>query len=208
MIKAIFFDFDGVLTTDATGTTSIVKYLQNTTNVNIESFEKAYRKHNDNLLYGKTTHTEVWPQLCAELQITLDIQLLQESFRATPMDKTMLNLAQKLKADGFSVGIITDNKKDRIDTICKKHELQTIFNPIIISSEIGSGKKHQNIFDAAMKECKVRSNECVFIDNTKENLAIPQSIEMETLYFDHEERNINTLTSHIQEIIQKKLHSM
>lgn len=83
MIKAIFFDFDGVLTTDATGTTSIVKYFQNTTNVNVESF-----------------------------------------------------------------------------------------------------------------------------DNNKENLVIPQTLGMETPYFDHEERNINTLASHIQESIQKKLHSI
>lgn len=203
MTKAIFFDFDGVLTTDATGTTSIVNYIRNTTDIDAEAFEKTYRKHNTALLYGKTTHNDMWPQLCIELKQIVDLQVLYDAFMATPMDTTMLHLARKLKAEGYILGIITDNKKDRIDTICEKYPLRAIFETIVISSEIGSGKKHHTIFNAAIRDCDVHYNECIFIDNTRENLVIPQALGMKTLYFDHEERDVPALAFHIREILQK-----
>ena len=42
MIKSILFDFDGVLTTDATGSLSICNYICNKTGLDIEIFEKEY----------------------------------------------------------------------------------------------------------------------------------------------------------------------
>ena len=38
MIKAVLFDFDGVLTTDATGSESILNYICKKTGLDIEKF--------------------------------------------------------------------------------------------------------------------------------------------------------------------------
>ena len=54
-IKAILFDYDGVMTIDKTGTESICNYISNTLGIDKNVFEKEYRKYNKDLLYGKPT---------------------------------------------------------------------------------------------------------------------------------------------------------
>lgn len=54
MIKAIFFDFDGVLTTDPTGSVSITNYLAAKAGISVEHIRKCYLPYNQQLLTGKT----------------------------------------------------------------------------------------------------------------------------------------------------------
>jgi len=204
MIKAVFFDFDGVLTTDATGTTTIIKYIKNNTKLDSVLFEKAYRKHNQNLLYGKITHNEIWPEICNELSRQIDFNILTESFISTPIDTVILDMSVKLKAEGFFIGIITDNKKDRIDSIFSIPEYKSIFDIIVVSSEIGSGKKDETIFIEAITKSHFNFNECIFIDNSEANLVIPRQLGVETIFFDHEVRNHEKLKIEIEDLIERR----
>jgi putative hydrolase of the HAD superfamily len=200
MIKAIFFDFDGVLTTDATGTTSIMNYIEKSTNIDRHLFEKAYRKHNWDLLYGNKNHIEVWPQICEETCTSIDIKVLYNSFIDTPIDQEMVKMAKDLKNQGYIVGIITDNKKDRIVKIFEYNKFGFSFDKIVISAEVGSGKKEKEIFRAALEDIPVIYNECVFIDNNRNNLIIPAQKGMNTIFFDHEIRDIENLKKDLQKL--------
>lgn len=201
MIKAIYWDFDGVLTTDATGTTTIINYMKSRRDMDSASFEKAYRKHNSNLLYGKTTHEDVWPLICGELGRSFDFDILIQSFLSTPMDERILNLAEQFKQEGYFIGIITDNKKDRIDRIFTNSEYHSIFDRIVVSSEIGSGKQERDIFEAAVSGTGFHFHECIFVDNSRKNLIVPQQLGMHTIFFDHVKRNHESLDNEIKEIL-------
>jgi putative hydrolase of the HAD superfamily len=63
-IVAILFDFDGVLTTDKTGTQSISNYICQKANIDLEAFKKYYYPYNDDLLNGKITHNDMWSEFC------------------------------------------------------------------------------------------------------------------------------------------------
>jgi putative hydrolase of the HAD superfamily len=204
MIKAVFFDFDGVLTTDATGTTTIIKYIKNNTELDHTLFEKAYRKHNRDLLYGKTTHKKIWHQICVDFGENIDFNILIQSFLSTPIDTVILNLSVALKEKGYFIGIITDNKQDRIESIFSKLEYKSIFDKIIVSSEIGSGKKEKTIFHKAISKCNFNFNECIFIDNSEANLIVPRQLGVETIFFDHDDRNHEKLKTEIADIIDRK----
>ncbi|MDW9246882.1 hAD-superhydrolase subfamily IA, variant 3 [Burkholderia cepacia] len=65
--------------------------------------------------------------------------MLEEAFQSTPKNDAMFALARSLKPE-YSLGIITDNKRDRIDSLKKSQGLDVLFNPIIVSAEFGSGK--------------------------------------------------------------------
>ena len=199
-IKAIFFDFDGVLTTDVTGSTSICNYISKTTNIDLEIFKKEYYKYNHDLLYGKTTHNEIWQQLCNNLNKQIDISILKESFINTPMDKQMLSIAKSLKANGYRIGMITDNKIDRINCIIDYLNLQDLFDNITISASIGSGKETSEIFTKAIDSLQINANECVFIDNQEKNLVIPKQMGFECIYFDHQKRNFDELKDELYKI--------
>jgi len=193
MIKAVLYDLDGVLTTDATGTTSIVKYIDEHTDIDKDLFEKAYRKHNWKLLYGRTTHEEMWPILCTDLNQQLDINILRKAFNETPMDFKMISLIKYLKGMGYTVGMITDNKSDRVKQLIDHNNLQDLFDVVTISADIGSGKKEKPIFDSALNELNLSYESCVFIDNNQSNLVIPNEYGMATIFYDHNNRDFDVL---------------
>jgi len=193
MIKAILFDFDGVLTTDATGSQTICNYICKKTGLGAEAFKKEYYKYNNNLLYGKTNHENIWKAMCKGLNIKIDISILYESFINTPIDSQMIAIVDRLKKQNYKIGMVTDNKKDRIDDIVNYYDWNKIFDAITISADVGSGKDYSEIFVRIIECLNVTANECVFIDNQEKNLIIPKSMGMNVIYFDHEKRNYEKL---------------
>lgn len=191
MVKAVLFDFDGVLTTDATGSYSICSYISKNAGINEDLFKKEYYKYNNKLLYGETTHKDIWSRLCENLGQEIPYKILEESFINTPIDTEMMKLVYRLKQQEYKIAMVTDNKKDRICSIVNYHNLDKVFDFIAISADVGSGKKEYEIFTQAIDKLQVQAEECVFIDNNKENLIVPRKMGMKVIYFDDSNRNYN-----------------
>lgn len=193
MIKVILFDFDGVLTTDATGSQSISNYICQKTGLDAVVFKNEYYKYNNDLLNGKVNHENIWEALCKGLNSKIDINILYESFINTPIDNQMIAIVDKLKKQNYKIGMVTDNKKDRIDGIVKFYDWNRIFDGITVSADVGSGKGTKEIFVKTIEYFNVTANECVFIDNQEKNLITPKSMGMNVIYFDHKKRNYEKL---------------
>lgn len=200
MIKAILFDFDGVLTTDATGSTSICNYISKHTGIRLETLKKEYYKYNKDLLYGIITHADIWQNLCDNLNYDISIDILNESFLNTPIDKQMIMFADALKSKNYKIGMITDNKADRIYSIVNHYHWNNLFDIITVSANVGSGKDCDEIFVQTISSLNLLPNECVFIDNQEKNLTIPKQMGMATIYFDHVKRGYNNFIRELSEI--------
>lgn len=192
MIKAVFFDYDGVLTTDKTGSLTTCRYLSKATGIDLPAVRAAFSPHNADLTLGKTTHRQVWGEICSSLGQKLDIGLLLEAFESTPLNTGMLALAKELKRKNL-VGIITDNKKDRIDHLRRYQDLDAVFDPIVVSAQVGADKKGDEIFRHALRLAGVRPEEAVFIDNSKHNLIAPGALGIRTVFHDDEKNDIEAL---------------
>jgi len=169
--------------------------------VDLELFKKEYYRYNKDLQKGKIRHKEIWGKLCEELGMEIDIDILYESFINTPIDNQMMEIVNKFKEEGYKVGIVTDNKKDRMDSIIRYYGWNNIFDAITVSAEVGSGKSHNEIFLKTIESLKMEADQCVFIDNQEKNLIVPESMGMKVIYFDHIEREheklLNTLRNYI-----------
>ncbi|MFI3325231.1 MAG: HAD-IA family hydrolase [Clostridia bacterium] len=189
MIKAILFDFDGVLTVDKTGSTSITNYISKKCNIPLSDVKKSYYKHNHALLKGEIVHEDMWDEFCGDLKKEISYDILIESFIETRLDEEMINIVKNLKHQ-YLIGLITDNKLDRIDTIFKKANLYQYFDCIAVSAELKINKESSEMFEYVSKQLQVKPNECLFIDNSEKNLVMPNSIGMKTILFDDEKRDI------------------
>lgn len=194
LIKAVFFDYDGVLTTDKTGSLTTNRYLSQAAGIDFSKVKAAFSQYSRALTLGKTTYAQIWQQVCSELGWDLSVNLLYEAFESTPVNAGMFSLARQLKAR-YSVGIITDNKKDRIDHLKKTQNLETLFSPIVVSAEIGTDKESTEIFLHAMNCTAVSPEESVFIDNNRENLVAPSAMGFKTIFHDDETNDIAALVS-------------
>jgi len=200
-IKAIMFDYDGVLTLDKTATDSICNHLSKVTGADKFFLETVYSKYRPDLIIGKTSFEKIWGGFCLDIGADIPIEVLFDSFKKTPIDKDMHNLVKELKGQNYLTALITDNNFDRIKTIVKEFGLDGYFDVISTSGEIGSGKKTEEIFLITLEKLSIKANESIFIDNLEENLAIPRKIGIETIYFDDMERDICGLREKIGAIL-------
>ena len=183
VIKAVLFDFDGVLTIEKTGSAAITEYIAKRCGLPAEQVRSCYRRYNQALLLGEMTHAEIWPAFCEALGQRLDYQLLTDSFRATELDADMLCLLRQLRTE-YRIALVTDNKSDRIRTILECKNLDDLFDAVAVSAELGSGKTDRRIFDYVLDQLDLRPEECVFIDNAGKNLVVPEQMGIRTLLFD------------------------
>ncbi len=200
MIKAVLFDFDGVLTIDKTGSTSITKFISDSCGIPLENVKSCYYKFNKQLLLGETTHQEIWQDFCKALGQDIDYSILLDSFRATRLDEKMIALVQELKKR-YLIGMITDNKCDRIHTILEHRSLNQYFDVIAVSACLHSGKDSHSIFEYALNTLDVSASECVFIDNTEKNLVIPKQMGMSTILYNDDNRDYDLFAKDLERFL-------
>lgn len=197
--RAVLFDLDGVLTLDKTGSQSILRSMAKHTELPEETLRTAYYRHNRALLYGRTTHEKAWPDICREVGQPLPFDLLHTAFAETPMDGAVLRIARDMKAAGCLIGLVTDNKVDRVEAILDCHGLRALFDAVSISAAVGSGKGDRAIFDDALRKLSAAAGAeilpagCIFVDNSPQNLIIPAEMGMAVHHFDDERRDVMAL---------------
>jgi putative hydrolase of the HAD superfamily len=191
-IKAIFFDYDGVLTTDKTGSISTCRYISERTGIRLPEVVAAFRVHNRDLTIGRRSHADVWPAICVALGREISMDLLVDAFDSTPTNVEMNVLARQLKKSHL-VGIITDNKRDRIERLRATRRLDQIFQPIVVSADVGCTKEDERIFHIALEQAGVDARESIFIDNSRINLVAAASVGMHTVHFDDAANDVQAL---------------
>ena len=197
-IDAVFFDYDGVLTRDKTGSLTTYRYLSTRSGIPYRELAAAFAPHNDALNSGKTTHAKIWPAICRHLGQALSIDLLVPAFESTPVNEAMFALADRLRPR-YAVGIITDNKKDRFDCLKRSQRLEELFSPIVVSAEVGCTKDSPAIFERALMLAGVRASASVFIDNTPQNLVAAAASGMRTVHFDDERSDMPELVRRLRD---------
>ncbi|MGI6239510.1 MAG: HAD-IA family hydrolase [Christensenellales bacterium] len=192
-MKAVFFDFDGVLTLDPTGSHSICHDVSKQSGIDLKTFSAAYRKYNRQLLYGEKMHRDIWDGLCRDLGAAIPYTLLYESFLHTPIDLDMLNLVKAIRRAGIKTGMITDNKRDRIDAIRSFYNWYSLFDAVAVSAALGSGKSNPDIFHWALHQIGAAPTDCIFIDNSAQNLVVPRAMGIHTILYDDARRDFLAL---------------
>jgi putative hydrolase of the HAD superfamily len=192
LVHAIFFDFDGVLTPDRTGTLTTCRYLAQATGIALEDLLAAFEPHRAALARGRTTRDATWPLVCEALGRDIPRELLVRAFESTPLDTAMFAFANSLGRHG-RVGIITDNPKDRMDVVRGTLWLDRLFDPIVVSAEEGCAKDDPEIFRRALAKGGIPAAQGVFIDNVEENVAVARTVGMHALFFDDGKRDLTAL---------------
>lgn len=169
MIKAVLFDYDGVLTLDKSGSYTICKYIAAAAGVDYEAFSAEIR-----------------------------IRHLFDSFRNTPVNLKMFELVKNVKHT-HKTALITDNKKDRMDAVSAHQKLPELFDVITVSAVIGTLKDAEPIFKKTVTELGVAFGECVFVDNQEKNLIVPKKLGSQTVFFDQKKNDVKALARALKE---------
>lgn len=191
-IKAVYFDYDGVLGKDVHSYITTCRYLSGLPGLDVtyDKLVEAYAIFAPQLRTGKITEREMWPDFCAKLNTDIDFSYLERAFAASEVNQDMIKIAKKLKESNIAVGIITDNTNLRIETIAHQKDLDSLFHPIINGCGFATSKTNTrsavSMFEAALKALNIRAEEAVFIDNTADNLDVPEAMGFHVYHHDGE----------------------
>lgn len=146
----------------------------------------------------------MWDSFCINIGQKLDYSILIESFKNTLLDKEMIEFLKELKLN-YLIGMVIDNKVDRIETILEYNNLKRYFDVVSISAKLQSGKDKKFIYEDTILNLKIQPEECVFIDNTENNLVIPRSMGMCMVLFDNENRCVYRFKQDLKSLISSCL---
>ncbi len=184
-IKAVLFDIGGVLQLKKENSKSIHQYVAKKTNKDIDqyfdSIDDAYSKS----IEGKLSEKEVMGILAQNLQTKKE--KLKKYYAGAynknfNLNKPLLNYAKILKKKGIKIAILSDMWHISKKILIIK-EFYKIFNPVILSCDVGIRKPNKKIYLLALSRLRLKPSEVLFIDNQKWNIKPAQKIGMKTILF-------------------------
>lgn len=196
MITTIFFDFDGVLTTDEAGAITMANnYASQTGIIDVEKIQSCFKPYAKSIKLGQKVHADVWEDFCACLQQDIDIDILDFVFKIIPKNEHMFDLVLEYKKKGFKTGLLTANFAERMEVLKTEYNLDQYFDVYAISANAAALKNDRKLFEYALEQAGARPEECIFIDNHEHNLIVAKEMGFHTYYFDHEENDVEQLRS-------------
>lgn len=192
MIKCIVFDIGGVIVEDLSN--PLLEYLSKKHRKQFGNLKAKYRLYYYEYRIGKITEKEFWQKFIKSADIKETPASMKRYARRffNKKVKGTLDIARELKKD-YKLAILSNHTKEWVDYLNKKHKLKTLFNPIVISYDEGCAKPEPKIYDALLKKLKLKSNECLFIDNRESNDITADSLGFNNIIFKDAEQLVHEL---------------
>lgn len=157
MIRAIIFDFFGVMRTDA-----------------YEAWLKAHGLRKEGVFFevsrlqdiGEISNTE----FCRRLSKLTGINVTQQELnKGGKINFDTIDIVKKLKKR-YRIALLSNSSSVVIRKILKDNNLEHYFNEIIISSEVKLTKPSYQIFSLTINKLGVTQSEVIFIDDNEQHI--------------------------------------
>lgn len=152
MIKAVLFDFYGVLCSDEYW--NFVNADRNTTG--------KFRQLADDVNLGRLGWNELLQKVAAETGKSVD--QVRDMYKSERINPALLTYAEKLHRN-YKTAILSNASSEFFRPMAEEAGLVKIFDEIIVSSELGIIKPDPRIFEYALNKLEVKPSEAVFIDD-------------------------------------------
>ena len=179
-IKAVIFDFAGVLTTSGCWP-AVAKKLSAKLGIEKELILKHLYAKEDAIVRGEQSTRDFWEQNLKEIGIPFDA--FEEEFAHWyELNAETLKLARELK-NNYRIVVFSDNFDAATPFIRKEPVLANLFEEMFFSNEMHLIKAEEASFKHVLKEIALKAEECVFIDDKETNFTNPKKIGLHTILF-------------------------
>ncbi len=175
MIKAIFLDFEGVLTVEG----NLIR----------------------NILYPKLKEYATLDELREMYSNARSGRIpLKKAFAKVPFNK-LLRTSENIKAKGGAIKILRELEKvyplfiasNHVPVIFEKAietlKMKKFFKKIFVSFEMKINKPNKEFFGIMLEKTGYAPSECVFVDDSKTNLVPAKEIGFVTIWFNNKDDN-------------------
>lgn len=185
MVKAILFDFGGVLLRTYTweprhrwdARLGLAPGTVEHAFFNSDAGRAAQR--------GELTLAAHWAALGRRWQLSTDetAQLRHDFWAGDRLDTSLVDLIRRLRRH-YAVGLISNYNDGLRQELSDVWNIAELFDPLIISAEVGCVKPDAAIYKLALEQLGAPAASAVFIDDAPANIAGAQTLGMRTIHFE------------------------
>lgn len=187
MIKAIYFDWGGVLINDPAP--ELITYCAEYLKVSEEEFGRVHKKFEPDFQKGKISEDELWEKACFELGVPKPRtrSLWGDAVRYIFSEKKeVFVLIRSLRRNGYKIGFLSNTEIPAMNFF--QEQGYKVFDSVISSCVEGTRKPGREIYEIALKRLGVKPEEAVFVDDKKENIEGAEKVGMKTVLFKNIEK--------------------
>ena len=184
MIRAVFFDFGGVLIRDGDNSKreaweKRLGLSPGELSATVFGSEAAARA-----TVGEVTTAEMWQQIGERLQLDDEQrrQLRADFFRGDNLNAELVEFARELQPR-YKLAILSNAWSNARRIFSQVYGLDDIFETMIISAEVGLAKPDPRIYHLAVERLDVRPEEAIFLDDRLENVEAAQAVGLRAVHF-------------------------
>ncbi|HPH96782.1 MAG TPA: HAD family phosphatase [Anaerolineaceae bacterium] len=196
MIKAIIFDFGGVLVKDSRpGSRGVLAQRLKITREDL--LDQVF---GNELAFpatiGRVSEKDMWQHVFSMMQIPSYDQpdFVRDFWGEDELDAKMANL-MKSKRPNFRIGILSNAWSDAREAFVSKYHLDILTDEIIISAEEGLAKPDLRIYRLAANRLNIRPDEAIFMDDVLANVLAAQKVGFKAFQHLNAETSINKIES-------------
>ena len=125
---------------------------------------------------GELTAAEFSPKFAAVIGVEDSDNLVERLFSGVGPDDAMLDAVRSARAAGVKTGLISNSWGEGL--AYDEGLLEELFDAVVISGDVGMHKPEPEIFHLGAEKIGVAPEECVFVDDLKENIAGAEAVGM------------------------------
>lgn len=184
MVKAILFDFGGVLVrTENYGPRHT---WDERLGLPTGSVERAVH-HSDIWIQaqlGRITPRAYWKGVAELLYMREDNteELRRDYFSGDRLNHRLVQLIRNLREDGYRVALLSNDSLE-LENRLHQLEIHPLFDHILISAQMGVMKPDPTAFRAALHAIQAAPHEVVLVDDTLANVRAAQALGLHAILF-------------------------
>lgn len=185
-IKALILDYGGVISQPQSP-----KYVNNILGilkVDRDDFRKIYFEKREAYDRGHTSGEEYWMSILRHFNLNpMDVDLdylIQEDVKSwTNINSDMIAFINDNRSKIQYLAMISNITQDSLEFIRKHYQWLELFDTLIFSYELGINKPDKRIYQACLRKLPITPNECLFVDDSVDNINAAVQIGMNAIQF-------------------------
>lgn len=185
-IKALILDYGGVISQpqSSKNVNNIFKVLH----VDHDEFREIYLREREHYDGGRTSGEEYWTSILKHFDFNpddLDINfLIQEDVKSwTKLNQSMIDFIHDSHPKIQKLAVISNMMYDTLAFIRTHFSWLELFDVLIFSCDLGINKPDKRIYQACLQKLPVSADECLFVDDSVENVNAAIQTGMNAIQF-------------------------
>lgn len=128
---------------------------------------------------GTLTERAFVDALAGELKVSAEE--LWRTARSTP-DAELFAFIEERLAGRYIIGMLTNSSRSLVERVLPADKL-ALFDPCLISSDLGRIKPDPEIYREAIRRCDVQAGDILFVDDSQKNVTAAREEGMQALLY-------------------------